>query len=175
LNGKRLNYLGIKSKKPISLAMKQLDRIDHRILEILQQDAKSTIKEIAGQLGMTTTPVYERIKRMEEDGYIQHYVALLDRKLLGYDTVAFCTLSLKEHAQPYLKKFEEDVKTLDEVVECYHIAGMYDYLLKVIVKDMEDYQRFIIDKLAALENIGNVQSSFIMQEIKHSTALAFRR
>lgn len=153
--------------------MKQLDSIDHRILKILQRDAKSTIKEIAGQLGMTTTPVYERIKRMEEDGYIRHYVALLDRKKLGYNMVAFCNLSLKEHAQPYLQKFEEEVKSLEEVVECYHIAGMYDYLLKVVVRDMEDYQKFIIEKLAALENIGNVQSSFIMQEIKHSTALSF--
>jgi len=151
--------------------MKQLDRIDYRILKMLQNDAKATIKEMAATLGMTTTPVYERIKRMEESGYITNYVALLDRKMLGYHMVAFCTLSLKEHAQPHLKTFEEEIKSLEEIVECYHIAGMYDYLLKVIVKDMDDYQRFITQKLATIENISNVQSSFIMQEIKASTAL----
>lgn len=152
--------------------MKQLDKIDYRILRMLQNDAKATIKEIASSLGMTTTPVYERIKRMEESGYITNYVALLDRKMLGYHMVAFCTLSLKEHAQPLLETFEAEIQALEEVAECYHIAGMYDYLLKVVVKDMDDYQRFITKKLATIDNISNVQSSFIMQEIKSSTALS---
>lgn len=152
--------------------MKQLDNTDYRILEMLQTDAKATIKEISTTLGMTTTPVYERIKRMEESGYITNYVALLNRKLLGYHMVAFCNLSLKEHAQPFIQRFEKEVKSLEEVVECYHIAGMYDYLLKVIVKDISDYQQFITQKLATIDNIGNVQSSFILQEIKSSTALS---
>lgn len=152
--------------------MKQLDKTDYRILRMLQNNAKATIKEIAATLGMTTTPVYERIKRMEESGYITHYVALLDRKKLGYHMVAYCNLSLQQHAQPFLRKFEEEIKAFEEVIECYHIAGMYDYLLKVIVKDMDEYQYFITDKLATIDNIGNVQSSFIMQEIKASTALS---
>ena len=151
--------------------MKELDQTDRRILALLQQDAKFTNKEIAARLGMTTTPVYERIKKLDEQGFIQKYVGLLDRQKLGYTVLSFCNISLKEHAQPYLQKFEREVLTLTEVQECYHIAGMYDYLLKVVARDMAAYQHFIANKLAALENIGNVQSSFVMMEIKCSTEI----
>jgi len=120
---------------------------------------------------MTTTPVYERVKRLEEDGYIRRYVALIDREKLGYGLVAFCNVQLKEHAQRYLQQFETEVGVLEEVVECYHIAGQFDYLLKVIIRDIHAYHDFIVNKLATLENIGNVQSSFVMQEIKWGTAI----
>ncbi len=151
--------------------MRNLDAVDRRILSLLQGNAKLTNKEIAARLGMTTTPVYERIKRLEEDGYIRAYVALVDRERLGYHLVAYCNVQLKEHARRYLDRFEEEVQRLEEVVECYHIAGQFDYLLKVVVGDIPAYHRFIVDKLAALENIGNVQSMFVMREIGHSTAL----
>ena len=151
--------------------MKTLDAIDQRILQLIQEDAKYTNKEIASRLGMSTTPVFERIKKLDEQGYIKKYVGLLDRKKLGYQVLSFCNISLKEHAQPFLKKFEEEILTLQEVQECYHIAGMYDYLLKVVAKDMAAYQHFIANKLAALENIGNVQSAFVMMEIKSSTEI----
>ncbi len=120
---------------------------------------------------MTTTPVFERIKRLEEDGFIQRYVALLKREQLGLDMLAFCNVSLKVHSQPYLKQFESEVLSLEEVVACYHVAGMYDYLLKVVIRDMKAYQNFIVNKLATLDNIGKVQSSFVMTQIKDSTAL----
>jgi Lrp/AsnC family leucine-responsive transcriptional regulator len=151
--------------------MKNLDATDLRILALLQENAQLTNKEIAARIGMTTTPVYERIKRMHEQGYIRRYAALLDREKLGLALVAFCNVQLKEHSRPYLVQFEEQVRALNAVVECFHLAGMYDYLLKVVTKDMADYQHFIINTLAALDNIGTVQSSFVMTEIKYSTAL----
>ena len=151
--------------------MRPLDPTDRRILGFLQEDAKLTNKEIATRLGMTTTPVYERIRRMEEDGYIQQYTVIVDREKLGYHLVAYCNVSLKEHAQQYLNKFEREVHHLREVQECYHVAGIYDYLLRVIVPDIQAYHDFIINKLAALENIGNVQSSFVMREIKWQAGL----
>ncbi|NUQ26701.1 MAG: Lrp/AsnC family transcriptional regulator [Saprospiraceae bacterium] len=151
--------------------MKPLDPTDLRILNLLQEDAHLTNKEIAAELGLTTTPVFERVKRLEDEGYIHKYVALVDRSKLDYTLAAFCNVQLKEHARSYLKQFEDEVRSLREVIECYHIAGMFDYLLKVVVKDMNAYQDFIVNKLAVLDNIGNVQSSFVMTEVKYSTRL----
>lgn len=150
---------------------KPLDATDKRILSLLQENAHYTNKEIASRLGMSTTPVYERIRRMEEQGYIQRYTALVDSKKLGFTLVAYCNVQLKEHAKAYLRKFESEVHSLNEVIECYHIAGMFDYLLKVVVKDMAAYQHFIVNKLAALDNIGNVQSSFVMTQVKLAVGL----
>ncbi len=151
--------------------MKELDAIDLRILKLLQQNAKLTNKEIAATIGMTITPVYERIKRMEESGFIRSYVALLDKEKMGFALVAYCNVSLKQHTQAYLENFEKEIRAIPEVTECYHIAGMYDYLLKAVVKDMQAYQQFIVNKLAKLDNIGTVQSSFVMKEIIEYTAL----
>ena len=149
----------------------QLDAIDRRILKMLQADGKVTIKEMASQLHMTNTPVFERVKRLEREGFIKQYTAILDRQLIGLKMVVYCTVSLKVHHAEFLERFEEEVTCLDEVMECYHIAGMFDYLLKVVVKDMEVYRHFVSKKLAALENIGKVQSSFVMTEIRNSTVL----
>lgn len=151
--------------------MKTLDHIDYRILDLLQVDAKYTIKEIAAELGMTATPVYERIRRMEEEGYIKRYVALVNKDLLDFHVVVFCNISLKEHNRQVLKSFETQISTFPEIVECYHIAGTFDYLLKVIVRSMHEYQEFILNRLSSLEEIGQLQSSFVMSEIKYSTGL----
>ena len=148
-----------------------LDATDKRILEHLQADAKTTIKEIANQLGMSNTPVFERIKRMEREGFIKGYTALVDRQKIGLSMVVFCAVSLKVHHADFLERFEEEIKFLPEVMECYHIAGMFDYLLKVVVRDMDVYRQFVSKKLAALENIGKVQSSFVMTELRHTTVL----
>jgi DNA-binding Lrp family transcriptional regulator len=154
--------------------MVTLDATDKQILNLLQEDAKLTNKEIADRLHMTTTPIFERIKKLEREGFIKKYVALVDRKKAQLSLLAFCDVSLKEHTRDYLECFEKDVQSLEEVVECYHIAGMFDYLLKVVVPDMETYQHFVAQKLAGLENIGRVQSAFVMTEIKHSTELRFK-
>lgn len=148
-----------------------LDPIDRNILQLLQEDAFLTTKEIAAQVNMSTTPVFERVKRLERDGYILRYTALLDRRKVGLPMLVFCDVSLKEHNRDYLLRFEQEVAGLPEVLECHHTAGAFDYLLKVVVSDMEGYQQFLKDKLAALENIGRVQSHFVMTEVKHSTIL----
>ncbi|MEZ4772719.1 MAG: Lrp/AsnC family transcriptional regulator [Bacteroidia bacterium] len=147
------------------------DHIDRSILRLLQKDAKMTTKELASQLSLTATPVFERVKRLEKDGYIKGYRAVLDRHKLNLPLVVFCNVELEKHREEFLARFEQDVQSLPEVVECYHIAGHYDYLLKVVVKDMEVYQHFVTRKLAALENIGKVQSSFVMTEVKDSGLL----
>lgn len=152
--------------------MIQLDQTDVRILHLLQNDARLTNKEIADKLGKTVTPVFERIKWLEKEGYIQQYVAVLDRSKIDKNLVALTNVQLKEHSHPILKSFEKDIVGFDEVMECYHMTGLYDYLLKIVVKDMSEYQEFIVNKLSKLPNIGTVQSSFMMTEIKHETAYA---
>lgn len=147
------------------------DPIDRGILKLLQEDAFFTTKEIAARLNLTTTPVFERIKRLERDGYILGYTALLDRRKIGLPMLVFCEVSLKEHNRDYLLRFEQEASALPEVAECHHITGAFDYLLKVYARDMDDYQHFIKDKLAALENIGRVQSHFVMTEVKNTTVL----
>ncbi len=148
-----------------------IDSTDKLILALLQNDGKITFKEIASQLNLTTTPVYERIKRLEREGYIKSYKAILDRKKIGLNLLAFCNISLKEHQAAYLVQFEKDIKDFNEVIACYHIAGMYDYLIKISVEDMDVYQHFIANKLANIKNIARVQSSFVMTEVKSAIDL----
>lgn len=151
--------------------MMTLDAIDLNILKLLQQDAKTTNKEIAAAMGLTTTPVYERIKKLEKAGIIKGYTAIIDGRLIGQSMTAFCQVELKEHTQEFIEGFEQQISSLDEVMECHHIAGASDYLLKIIVKDMNTYRDFMTNKLASIDNIGRVQSSFVMKEIKQATAL----
>jgi len=150
--------------------MLQLDSTDIRILQLLQIDARLTNKEIADKLGKTVTPIYERIKWLEQEGYIQRYVAVLDKNKIDKNLVAYTNVQLKEHSHPMLKAFERDIVKFDEVMECNHMTGIYDYLLKIVVKNMNEYQGFIVNKLAKLPNIGTVQSGFVMTEVKHETA-----
>ncbi len=149
----------------------KIDAIDKRIIQMLQKDGKMKIKELAHELNMTNTPVFDRIKRLERDGFIKGYSTIVDKEKLGYHLVAFCSVTLERHHKEYLNQFVTDVKSLQEVFECYHIAGMFDYLLKIYVKDMVDYQVFITQKLASLPNIGRVQSSFVMTEVKNENVL----
>jgi Lrp/AsnC family leucine-responsive transcriptional regulator len=148
-----------------------LDLVDRAILKILQEDAFLTTKEVAAQLNLTTTPVFERVKRLEREGYIGRYTALLNRQKVGLSMLVFCDVALKEHNRDYLLRFERAVVELSEVLECHHITGEYDYVLKVVVRDMDGYQQFIKEKLAAFENIGRVQSHFVMTEVKNTTVL----
>jgi DNA-binding Lrp family transcriptional regulator len=148
-----------------------LDNTDKKILELLQKDCRLTNKQIAALLNLSITPVFERIKRLERAGYIDRYVALVNPEKVDKTLVAFTNISLKEHSTEFLKKFEDQIKHFEEVTECYHIAGQFDYLLKIIVKDMKEYQQVIIKKLASMENIVNVQSSFVLTQVVRSTAI----
>jgi len=154
--------------------MVAMDITDKKILNLLQHDARLTTKEIADKTGKTVTPVYERIKRMEQQGYIKQYVAILDREKIERNTVAYTNVQLKEHSHPMLKSFEKSIVKFDEVMECHHMTGLYDYLLKIVVTDMKGYQQFIVEKLSKLPNIGTVQSSFVMTEIKCELAYTLK-
>lgn len=150
--------------------MIKLDPTDIKILEIVQQDARITTKALADQLNLSTTPVFERVKRLEREGLIKKYVALVDNKLLGLRLIAFISISLTKHSRSYLEKFVNEVSQYPEVMECYHIAGNFDFMLKVVVKNMEVYETFILTKLSTIANLGQVQSSFVLSENIHSTA-----
>jgi Lrp/AsnC family leucine-responsive transcriptional regulator len=148
-----------------------LDQTDKSILILLQENSKFTIKELSERLNLTSTPIFERIKRLENQGYILSYSANIDPKKIGLSLVSFCNVSLKSHETSFISKFEKEILKFSEVIECYHIAGMHDYLLKIMVKNMDEYQHFISKKLASLESIGQVQSSFVMTEIRSTTKL----
>lgn len=151
--------------------MVELDDLDIRLLKLLQKDSTLTTKELANKLNLTPTPVHERIKRLERDGYVKKYVALLDNHKLNKGLVVFCNVTLKQHEKGIGKKFVSDIVSLKEVTECYNVSGQYDFMLKVMVKDMPEYQNFIMNKLASIENIGSTHSVFVMGEIKNSTEL----
>lgn len=150
--------------------MIKLDKVDHRILNLLQENAKLTTKEIAADLGLSITPVYERIKRLERHKIILKQVALVDRKKIGKKLIGFCNVSLNQHNKEHLLRFEQDVVNFSEVLECYHITGKFDYMIKIAVEDMEAYHEFTFNHLASLDNVGNVHTVFAMHDIKYSTA-----
>ncbi|HLO46105.1 MULTISPECIES: Lrp/AsnC family transcriptional regulator [Lacihabitans] len=151
--------------------MIDIDPVDLKILKLLKKDGMMTNRQIAVELNLTTTPIHERIKRLRRDGFIEKYTIELNRKKLNKNLIVFCNVSLKEHAQQFLTQFEKDVQTVPEVVECYCVSGGSDFLLKVIVSDMEEYKDFILNKLAAISNIGSAQSHFVITEAKHSSII----
>ena len=151
--------------------MIELDQIDKKILQALQQNSKANIKEIALKVGLTQTPTYERIKRLEKSGVIQHYVAVLNKVKIGYTVEVFCQVTLLVHSKKLITRFENAINKMDEVIACFHVAGNYDYLLKVIVKDMNSYQNFLKNKLSVLDSVSNVQSTFVMTSTKPQTGL----
>jgi len=153
--------------------MENLDTIDLQILKQLQKNSDISIKDLAAKLFLTATPVYERIKRLEREGYIMKYVALLNKEKLNRSMIVFCNVRLKEHAKNVGANFVKDIVALPEIIECYNIAGDYDFMLKILVADMASYQDFVMNKLSTIENIGNTQSVFVMGEIKYSTELSF--
>jgi Lrp/AsnC family leucine-responsive transcriptional regulator len=150
----------------------KLDDIDRRLLNLLQADCKKTTKAYANELNLSTTAVYERIKRLERDGVIHKYVALVDKRRIATDFIALCHVKLSQHIKEYVLQFEKEVQQLEEVSECYHVSGDYDYILKIHVANMAEYREFMVTKLTALRNIGSTQSSFVINEVKATTAIA---
>ncbi|TDY12567.1 Lrp/AsnC family transcriptional regulator [Meridianimaribacter flavus] len=147
------------------------DDIDKKLLHLLQQDSKQTNKELSLKLNLSVTAVYERIKKLEREGVINKYVALIKKEKIDKSFIAFCHIKLIQHTQEYVVKFEKDVANLEEVVECFHISGDYDYLLKVIVSDMEAFREFMVNKLTSINHIGSTHSMFVINEVKHTTAI----
>lgn len=145
-----------------------LDRIDKKLLSLLQKDSKQTTKMLSLQLNLSVTAVYERIKKLEREGIIAKYVAIVDKKKVDKSFQVFCHVKLLQHSLTYLRHFEEEILKLDEVVECFHLSGDYDYLLKIFVKDMEAYRAFMVTKLTTIEYIGSTHSTFTISEVKDS-------
>ena len=147
-----------------------MDSIDKKLLGLLQEDTKKTTKELSMVLNLSVTAVYERIKKLEREGVISKYVAILDRNKVEKAFVVFCHIKLIQHTRDFVTTFESEVIKLDEVLECFHVSGDYDYILKVHVKDMDEYRDFMVTKLTGLKHIGSTHSSFMIGEVKNTTA-----
>lgn len=149
------------------------DATDKKLLEYIQQDSKQTNKELSNKLGLSVTAVYERIKKLEKEGFIDGYIAIINKEKVNRNFVVFCHVKLVQHSQEFVVKFEKEVKQLNEVLECYHLSGDYDYLLKVIVEDMTAFREFMVNKLTSINHIGSTHSMFVINEVKHSTIINF--
>lgn len=147
-----------------------MDALDNKLLQLLQLDTKKTNKELSLKLNLSVTAVYERIKKLEREGIIEKYVALLNRNKINKGFVVFCHIKLIQHSKDFLTKFESEVVKLNEVLECFHVSGDYDYILKICVKDMEEYREFMVTKLTTLQHIGSTHSTFMIGEVKNTTA-----
>ncbi|MDH6535322.1 Lrp/AsnC family transcriptional regulator [Parabacteroides sp. 52] len=147
--------------------MDTLDKIDLDLLRILQKNSKLTNKELAAKVNLSTTPVFERLKRLEADGYIKKYIAVLDAEKLNLGFVVFCSVKLNRLNRDIATEFSHIIQEIPEVTECYNISGAYDFLLKIHAPDMKYYQEFILNVLGTIESLGSLTSTFVMAEVKH--------
>ena len=141
----------------------KLDEIDKKLLNILQQNAKLTTKEIAFRL---------EIKRLEREEVISKYVALLDTEKINKNFLVFCHVKLIQHNKEHITKFEKEILKLDEVLECIHVSGDYDYILKIYVSNMKEYRNFLINKLTTIKVIASTRSTFMINQVKNNTAIS---
>jgi len=160
-------------KEKPAVRLPVLDDKDVTILGLLQQNARITVREISDAVHLSTTPVHERIKRMEEAGVIRQYATLLDHTKIGRGLIVICYVSLRQHNKVAGGKFIRAIQDMQEVVECYNISGDFDFMLKVMVENMDAYYDFHVNKLSEAENIGHVQSVFVMGIIKQTHQLVY--
>ena len=146
--------------------MEILDKTDLQILRVLQNNSRLTTKELAAKVNLSPTPVFERVKRLEANGYIKKYVAVLDPAKLNRGFIVFCSVKLRRLNRDIAAEFTRIVREIPEVTECYNISGDYDYLLKIHAPDMKYYQEFIIKVLGTIESMGSLMSTFVMDEVK---------
>jgi DNA-binding Lrp family transcriptional regulator len=159
-----------KKENPLTI---EVDEKDRSILQLLQENAKLTVREIAHQVHLSPTPVHERIKRMEDTGVIKQYAALVDHSKVKKGLMVICYVSLNEHNKRSGAKFIKVINELREVIECYNISGEFDFMLKVAVENMDAYYDFHVNKLSQVENIGQLQSTFVMSIIKQTHQLIY--
>ena len=148
-----------------------LDRTDILILKELQKDAKLTTKELAAKVNLSPSPTFERQKRLEREGYIQRYVAVVDPIKVGNGIMVLCNVRLKHHSKEFSRQFTSVIAGIDEVVECFNTSGEYDYMLKIYARDMRHYQEFILGTLGDLDCIGSLHSIFVIGEVKNTLAV----
>lgn len=149
----------------------KLDKTDIQLINLLQEDCNQPIKELAQQLNLTIAPVHERIKKLERSGLIKRYVAIVDIDMINKPLINYCIVNITKHHIDLLNEFESAMKEFDEVLECYRISGKYDYLLKVVSRDMKEYQSFMLNKLSTLEMVANINSQFVMHSVKFKTSV----
>jgi len=149
-----------------------LDTIDKKILALLQRDSKQTNKQISLQMNLSVTAVYERIKKLEKEGVIKKYVALIDKDQINKSFLIFCHIKLSQHSKEFLSNFEREILKLDEVTECFHVSGDYDYILKIYVENMKAYREFMVTKLTTIKHIGSTHSTFMINEVKNSNEIS---
>ncbi|QHV94049.1 Lrp/AsnC family transcriptional regulator [Spirosoma endbachense] len=149
--------------------MVNLDSIDHKILGLLQENARLTIQEIGQRINLSKTPVHERIKRLEREGVIDRYVTILDKKKLGNILMVYCQVTLDRQTRDAFADFDAAVRELPEVLECNRVSGTFDYLLKIVSRDMETYNRFYQEQLSVIPGTLHISSFFVMAEVKNST------
>ncbi len=149
-----------------------MDNTDRKILEILQKDAMKTAKEMASELSLTTTPIYERIKKLENAGFIKQYVALLNADLLGKNIMVFMNITIKDHHSDKRDEFVRHMESLDEVAEFYHTSGSFDFLVKVRFASIKEYRDFLVNEVASIHNISDIDSQIVLEEIKYSTRIS---
>ena len=151
----------------------KLDTVDLQILRTLQENARLTVKELALQVNLSSTPVFERLKRLESSGYIKKYIAVLDAEKLNQGFVVFCNVKLRKMNRDIAAEFTRIVQGIPEVTECYNISGSFDYLLKIHAPNMKYYQEFILNVLGTVESLGSLESIFVMDEVKHDYGIHF--
>jgi len=148
-----------------------MDAIDVKILEILQDNAMITAKEMASNLSLTTTPIYERIKKLQKSGIIKKYVALLDADLLDKSILVFMNITIKDHHLERRDDFVKQMEKLESVMELYHTSGSFDFLAKVRFSNIRKFRDFLINDVAPIENISDIESQIVLEEIKYSTKI----
>ncbi len=146
----------------------KLDQVDLQILRTLQENARLTTKELAARVSLSSTPVFERLKRLENNGYIKKYIAVLDAEKLNQGFIVFCNVKLSRLNRDIAAEFVEMIRSIPEVTECYNISGHFDYLLKIHAPNMKYYQEFILNVLGTIESLGSLESTFVMDEVKHA-------
>lgn len=146
--------------------MQNLDPIDIALIAALQKDCKQSMKQLSTQLNLSITPIRERIKKLEQQGVIDRYVAMVNPVKMGKTMTVYCSVTLIKHQESYFKEFEDFVSGLDEVEEVIYLSGSYDYLLKVVLTDMAHFENFIVRKISRLDIISNIQSSFVIKQAR---------
>lgn len=161
------------NKEQNAVVLPSLDKTDLAILKLLQENARITVKEISEKVHLSTTPVHERIKRLEQTGVIKQYATLVDYAKVKKGLMVICYVSLKEHSKNAGLKFIKSINALHEVIECYNISGEFDFMLKVVEENMDSYYDFHVNRLSQIENMGNIQSVFVMGVIKQTHQLVW--
>ncbi len=147
--------------------MENLDKVDLQILRTLQQNARLTTKELASRVSLSSTPVFERLKRLESRGYIKKYIAVLNAEMLNQGFIVFCHVKLSRLGKENAEDFTRHIEGIPEVTECYNVSGHFDYLLKIHAPNMKYYQEFVLNVLGTIDNLGSIESTFVMDTVKH--------